>query len=43
MQSTYSESDDAPAVLLHPANALPVGSAGERTSGLLGCVIGAWR
>lgn len=32
-----AESEDAQAVLLHPANTLPVGSAGERASGLLGC------
>ena len=32
-------SDDTQAVLLRPANALPVGSAGERASGLLGCTM----
>ena len=31
-------SDDTQAVLLRPSNALPVGSAGERASGLLGCL-----
>lgn len=32
-------SDDTQAVLLRPANALPVGSAGDRASGLLGCTM----
>ncbi|MGN6669453.1 MAG: cytochrome c oxidase subunit 3 [Trinickia sp.] len=34
---THAEREDAQAVLLHPPGALPVGSAGERTTGRLGC------
>ena len=37
--SPRAVSDDAQAVLLHPANTLPVGSAGERASGFLGCLM----